>query len=196
MGDSILIDHKMERIIRLILEGNETNSVLLRSGIYCVALEALREVLVGKENKKTKLIKDKKSFGKIRKKLTKALKEVEGINSEHLRILSGRITNLNQGTNSSKLEEPFELYSIDLTDNDIQTIGYRNDFLHGSSPIVGFEESEDKRIKLLLIAHKMNFLVCSLLLKHLGYSGHVCNYFAKLEEKAKGESSEKFIREI
>jgi len=197
MCSRILCDYKMERIIRLILEGNSTDSVLLRSAIYSVGLETLTEIIVDKNEDKVKPISNKNFFKEIRDKLFETLDSFElPTDSSGYKILSKKIMNLNSPTNRDKLEKPFKLYGIKLNEHDKETIEHRNKFLHGTSPIVGFEESEDKRIELLLIAHKMNFLVCSLLLKHLEYSGHVCNYFAKLEEKAKGESSEKFIREI
>lgn len=196
MCKGVLDDHKMERVIRLILEGNSTDSILLRSAIYSVGLETLAKIIVDKNEDKVKPI-NKTLFNEIRDALLKVLNGFGlSTDSDGYKILSNKIMNLNSPTNSDKLKKPFELYGIELNEHDKKTIQHRNKFLHGTSPIVGFEESKDKRIELLLIAHKMNFLVCSLLLKHLGYSGYVCNYFSDLERNTKGKPSERFTRKI
>ena len=110
---------------------------------------------------------------KIREKFKTIIDEYEEqIGDYGMAILNAKIENVNSPTNTKKLSKPFELYNIQLSKDDTEILGHRNKFLHGTAP---FEEEklEEKHIDLVFISSRLHFLLCTLMLKHIGYSGHI-----------------------
>ena len=97
-------------------------------------------------------------------------------------VILNKIENINQLSNIDSILQSFKLLGIDLTDNDTFCIKRRNDFLHGKIPFENEMDQSMKITELRLIAFKLHFLICVLLLKMAGYNGYLMNFatFLKL----------------
>lgn len=83
-------------------------------------------------------------------------------------IIKAKIQNLNSPTNRDKLEKPFELMGITLTEGEKLIIGSRNKYLHGGEP----ENSYEWFLKRQLNALNLFDLTARLILKYAKYEGH------------------------
>jgi hypothetical protein len=97
-----------------------------------------------------------------------------------MQILESKISDINKPTNSKKLSVPFEIYKLKLNKDDLNILNHRNKFLHGTSP---FSEDEliNKQDELNFIIARLNFMLNSLMLKYVGYKGHIINYSAWIQ---------------
>ena len=176
MCDLIIKNVTLARSIKLILVGNQTKLLLLKAGIYSIALETITG-FISKENKeKLKPITDKKLSDLMIDKFNKILSEYEGFISDYgNEILKAKIDNINSPTNSKKLSKPFEILNLKLTKSELLVLNHRNKFLHGTSP---FKETdlENKENDIAYISKKLLTLCNSLILKYCGYSGHLTDY--------------------
>jgi len=176
MCELITTNVTLARSIKLILEGNQTNLLLLRAGIYSIALETITGFIAEENKNKLKPVPEKELSHKIIKKLKNTLGEYESFISVYgYQVLTSKIDNMNSPTNSKKLSKPFEILNIKLTKSELQVLNHRNKFLHGTSP---FEEDElkDKENDIAYISKKLLTLCNSLILKYCGYSGHMKDY--------------------
>ncbi len=166
----------LARSIRLILEGNQTKLLLLRAGIYSIALETLTSFIYEENKSKLKPITDNKISQKIISKFKEILNEYECFISDYgNEILKSKIDNINSPTNSKKLSKPFELYNIPLSKSELKVLNYRNKFLHGTSPF-SEEELNNKDNEIAYISKKLLTLCNCLILKYCGYSGYLIDY--------------------
>lgn len=140
-------------------------------------------------------IQNKDLEEKILNKLNLVLDEYSSFLSENaVNVLTKKINRLNVPTNIDKLTQSFRVLGITLNEHDVKTISYRNKFLHGSTPIRNFEKNEKKTKKLRLISGKLHLLTNLLLLKYLGYSGHVNNYYGRAVHADTKKMDEFFFR--
>jgi hypothetical protein len=184
-------------LILLILEAN-ASSLILRPAGYSVALEKITNIIV-EENKGLKPIPDKE----ISKKFSKRLKEVltslsEDINNvgneDSLVILQKKIDSINSPTNRDKLTKPFEIYGIDLNEDDLNSIDNRNNFLHGRN--INIDENTDEFSEINQISLRLNKLINKLILKHIGFSGIIINHLKHNESSFDFEINEDLFEEI
>jgi hypothetical protein len=174
------------RCLTLLLEGNQTKFLLLRAGIYSIALETLTNIIYEENKDKLNPIPDKVLAEKIMTRLHKEINEYSSSLSEDgLKILNAKINEINRPTNSKKLSMPFEFYEIPLSKTDIGILNYRNKFLHGTSP---FEEEElkDKLEDVNYISLKLQYLINCLVLKYCNYKGHIVNFGSWHQYNLKG----------
>ncbi len=163
------------RCCQIITEADQTKHDLLKAGIFSIALETISGLIYEDNKEKINPIQDKGKARLIRHKLQKALEEFnQKIPEEALKIYTAKINELNKPTNSKKLSYPFQLYKIKLSVEEIEILNHRNKFLHGTSP---FEETEliDKKYELKFIIAHLKFMINCLMLKYVGYSGHIVN---------------------
>ncbi len=166
----------LARSIKLLLEGNQTKLLLLRAGIYSIALETITGFICEENENKLKPIPNKELSKKIIGKFKETLEEYEGLISDYgNEVLNKNISNINKPTNSKKLSKPFELYNIRLSKSELLILNHRNKFLHGTSPF-NEEELESKDKEIAYISKKLLTLCNSLILKYCGYSGHMVDY--------------------
>lgn len=166
----------LARSIKLILEGNQTNLLLLRAGIYSIALETITGFIYEENKSKLKPIPDKKLSKKIIDKFKETLDEYECFLSDYgIEILNSKIANINSPTNSKKLSKPFEIYNLRLSKSELLILNHRNKFLHGTSPF-SEDELKDKDNEIAYISKKLLTLCNSLVLKYCGYSGYMVDY--------------------
>ena len=113
-----------------------------------------------------------------------------------VRIFTKKISNLNKPANVDKLSNSFTILGIKLNDHDKKTIKARNTFLHGSTPFKNFEKNKEKEKEFRLLTTKLRYLICMLLLKHLGYKGHLYNYYGHTKSFEAKAVIEHFVRFI
>lgn len=162
-----------KRCIRLIIEGNQTKRSLLSAGIYSIALETITNIICEENEDRISPIPNKNIAKQIRSELKEVIIDNKEQLSEYgLNILEARVNNINTPTNSKKLSKPFELYGLELSNEEKQILGHRNKFLHGTSPF----EDENNEDEIVFISNKMLFLLHCLILKYCDYKGHVIDY--------------------
>lgn len=183
MCNKMLSTDEIQRAIKLIVDGGGSNDPIQKGALYSVAIETLTSFFSEKNKKSLKPIKDKELSGKVKERILQVIDEYSGdIGDEGTKILKNKISNLNSPTNRDKLIKPFEIYNIKLTKKDIQSIDKRNKYLHGKTPL-----NTKELFELNKLALELHYLAGCLLLKYVGYEGHVINlpiwYIYKNEEK-------------
>lgn len=197
VASKIYKDSKTKRIIELIIEGTKTENLVLRASVYSVAIETLTNIIYDENEQSLNPIKDEKLVEKITHKLLAVIDEYSAfMDDEIFDILSKKINNINKPINVDRLTKSFSILGIELNKHDKDTLKARNKFLHGSTPFKNFEIDKKKEKEFILMTTKLRFLIMSLLLKYLGYKGHIYNYYGyskSLEEKKIIEHFVKFI---
>jgi len=155
----------------LVISGMGNSDPLQQGALYSVALETLTENLTQVKSKELKPIPEKE----LSKAFIADLKIVlsgyaDKISEEGLIILGKNIDGVNRPTNRDKLVKTFELYGISLSDEDKETIDKRNDYLHGRNPL-----DLQHIFELTQISLRLHTLIVALMLKSVGYSGHIVN---------------------
>jgi len=85
---------------------------------------------------------------------------------------------------------------IKLNEHDKETLRARNKFLHGSTPFRNYEIDKKKEQDFMLMTTKLRFLIVMLLLKYLGYKGHIYNYYGQSKSMDEQKLVEHFVRFI
>jgi hypothetical protein len=197
IANKIYKDAKIKRIIELILEGTNTKSIILRASVFSVAIETLTNIIYNKNTEILNPIKDKKLAEKINKKIYEVINEYSPFMTENaVKIYTKKIETLNKPANVDKLSNSFTILGIQLNDHDKKTIEARNTFLHGSTPFKNFEENKEKEKDFQLLTIKLRFLICMLLLKHIGYKGHLYNHYGYTKSLEAKTVIEHFVRFI
>jgi len=130
----VSLNETYSRCCNLIIEGNQSKQLLLRAGIYSIALETLTNIIYNESPEKINPIPEKKLVELIKNKFYGILNEYEEFISDYgKRVLESKINSFNSPTNTKKLSKPFEIYGIKLSTEDIEILSHRNKFLHGSS---------------------------------------------------------------
>lgn len=184
----------------LILESSVA-SLLFMPGGYAIALESLADIIMAGDRNRISPIKSKQQSKKIRKSLLAVLREYESeLEGESMEVLRGRINQINQITNKSRLKAPFEKLGIELDDMDLRILETRNDFLHGRTPNVsddkGISSVERLNKDLLYCSWHLYTLVNILVLKWVGYKGRVINYPKIQESYTQIQTPGEFYREV
>jgi len=171
--------------VLLMLESSVASLVFMPGG-YAIVLESLADQIVDKTTSGLAPM-NKALSKKVRKKLSEIIQlECAHLPKENQDILLGKISNLNQVTNKSRLRLPFDLLGIQLNDLDLKLIDTRNDFLHGRIPDLtdaGDDRTNERRNKDLYYASvRFYTLLCRLILTWIGYDNYILNH-AKIQEK-------------
>ncbi|WP_394665082.1 hypothetical protein [uncultured Chryseobacterium sp.] len=185
-----------ERCCRLMTEADNNKQYLTKVGILSIALETLTTLISEKNAENIKPIKNKTKSNTFRNDLLNVLNQyIEDFDEETTKILTSKINEINRPTNSKKLAYPFEFYGIKLSRKDIEILNHRNKFLHGTSP---FDESElnNKETELLLIIGHLTFMINALILKYIGYKGHIINNSAVIQHRKNLEKTEQLFEII
>ena len=181
------------RCSKLILEGHDCEHLLLKGGIYSIAIETLSGIIYDENSEKINPISDEKLVSLMQNKMREIISEFgKSITEYGKSILEAKINDLNKPTNSKKLSMPFKICGIELTKSDLTILETRNKFLHGSTPI-SKEELGGKEREILFAVLRLQFLVMCLMFKYIGYSGHLMNYRALVEFNSK-ELNDDFFR--
>ncbi|SDF93452.1 hypothetical protein SAMN05421827_102169 [Pedobacter terrae] len=167
----LIQEDEILRTAELVISAMDNPDPVQQGAMYSVALETITGLLSKINEDKLNPIPDKKLFKKLNDELKTVLNGYRGdISPEGMTIIGIKLGNLNSPTNRDKLVKTFYLYGIALTNDEIKTINERNTYLHGNSPLDAkfvFELSE--------ISLKLHSLILKLLLKYIGYNGHIIN---------------------
>ena len=188
-------DQSLLRALRIITQARQLPNELQIASFY-VALETIKGIVIGKNIEKTRSFKDADYANEVVAKLRQIIEELPANEFLHKGRVLGKIAQLNDIGNNEGFIAAFELVGLTLTKADKEYINKRNRFLHGR---FDFEnEPEDKRNQgLQKIALNVHLLTCSLLLKHVGFSGPVKNFLKYLDlVNKKNEVDEPLFRYI
>lgn len=155
----------------LVISGMGNSDPLQQGALYSVALETLTATLGQAKSKELKPIAEKELSQAFVTELKAVLSRyADKISEEGLTILGKNIDGVNRPTNRDKLVKTFEIYGIPLSNEDKETIDKRNDYLHGHNPL-----DLQHTFELTQISLRLHTLIVALLLKSVGYVGHIIN---------------------
>jgi len=168
---SSLANPELRRATEILVNACSINEPLQQGILASVALETITE-LVAEENEQTiKPIPDKPLAKALIKRLKQVVRdEFDGVPTEGLPVIDSKLSDLNKPTNKGKLLFPFKHYGITLTQSEENILDHRNDFLHGRTP-----HGTESDWELEQIALKLHYLAGIVILKYIGYTGHVMN---------------------
>lgn len=169
--EALWTDESLMHAANLIISGMGNSDPLQQGALYSVALETLTTTLGQVKSKELKPISEKETSQAFVAELKAVLASYsQKISEEALIILGKNIDGVNRPTNRDKLVKTFELYGIELTEEDKETIDKRNDYLHGRNPL-----DLKHTFELTQISLRLHTLIVALLLKYVGYEGHIIN---------------------
>lgn len=163
---------EFSRALSIICESNDT-AIEVRTATYCVALETLRNFILGDEMEYVRPIKSKTTAGQIRKSLLNALDLFSDDCFNDLNSVRTKIDNINQFGNTQGFLKMFEVYNMTLSEKDIETLKKRNDFLHGRIPSVLGAVEENR--ELIMVLFRLHLLLSALIMRMGGYDGYYSN---------------------
>lgn len=188
MCDLVLSSDELKRVLELITSAGGNNNPIIQGALYSVALETLTQMIYD-ENAEALAPMSKNLFKEMREKFIGIFSSYEDrLDERGKKIINTKIFEMNTPTNRDKLEKPFELSGIVLTEEEKKTIGTRNKYLHGNEP----ESSYEWFLKKQLNALDLFDLVARLILKHFKYEGH---YFSpQFKYVLNNETAKEIIR--
>ena len=147
-----------------------------KGSLASVALETITNFICSKQ-KATPIIEDNEISSKLKYELKIGLKKIKPlVLPEQYSILENKLTHINNCPNSQKLEAPFEILGIILTEEEKYCLKCRNKILHGVLP-------DNKKLKMLTeeervfcVSNKLIMLSSMLLLKKIGYEYNVIDW--------------------
>jgi len=155
----------------LVISGMGNQDPVQQGALYSVALETLTAALGEKKAKDLKPVEDDAVFQKLKNDFLAVMKNHEAnISPQGIIILQKKIDTLNSPPNLDKLTRTFQVYGITVTEEDKAAIKNRNNYLHGRSPL-----KRELQFELMQISRRLHTLIVALLLKSIGYSGHIIN---------------------
>ncbi|MBE2227832.1 MAG: hypothetical protein IAE93_10830 [Ignavibacteria bacterium] len=175
----VFINENLQRALYLFQRANN-EELYVRASLYSIVLETV-SIIVRKHYKehyeninseKSEIIEDfKKRISQIFE-----LDEFYKIDKETQDILLKKIKYLDQPTNSELLLKPFKVLGIELSEEEIKVINYRNNFLHGSHPLMKKNKTSVSTNEMHYICLRLFVVLSKEILKYLGYSGRIINY--------------------
>ncbi|RFM26748.1 hypothetical protein [Deminuibacter soli] len=178
-----------------------TGSLILMPAGLSVVLETLSDVILGDKKLDLKPIQTerlkKEILGEFRNTLSKFQ---EALGPDGYNILRGKIDNINQPTNRTRLTAPFEAVGIKLSQEDFKMLNARNDFLHGRTidlAKLGEDRSDDKKDQdTYYAATRLYTLISMLILRWVGYDNYVVNHCVTQNQIAQLDITEDAFRAL
>lgn len=169
---------QLERAVELLIDGNEIGSPLIKCSVFSVSLETMVS-LIHSENKKF--------FEPIKRssELSSLLGQIQSVVNDgknnftdiEYESLSKKISYLNTPFNKDKYLLAFKFFNIDLPEIFTSLLNTRNLYFHGKTPYAEGELKSNIR-DLHNDADRLHMLVSILILKYVGYRGHIKNHAA------------------
>nr|WP_321357016.1 hypothetical protein [uncultured Draconibacterium sp.] len=173
--EKLLSNETYNRTIEMIIECSNNESVIIRSSMYYVSLEAIVGLIYHENKSKLKPIKDTKDLNELLEKIAKEVSEYEKkFTPKELEVINKKIKHLNTPFNVDKPLKIFEFYKINLPDKYITLLKDRNTFLHGSVPYLE-DDFKNNLLEINLDSFRVRLLATILILKYVNYSGHIRN---------------------
>lgn len=175
---------EFERAVELVIEGNEIESALIRCSVFSVALETIVALIQSENSEFFKPIKHSNNIKKIIREFQIILKrDANEFSETEYNFLKNKIAYINTPFNKDKYLLSYQLYNIELPTKLKALLDTRNKFFHGKTPYdEGLLKSNIKDLHRQ--ADRLHMLVSILILKYIGYRGHIKNQAAyNLESK-------------
>jgi hypothetical protein len=167
--EKIIDSPELMRSIELVINAGSIKDSIQKGALYSVSIETITEYLKSTNESAYKPIGNEEKWKQLLESLNEQVTEIKDeIDDSGFQILTKKIENLNSPTNRDKLVKPFELAGIVLTKEELQVLNNRNKYLHGGSP-----NNSDIQSELDILALKLHSLIGQLILKHIGYTGHL-----------------------
>ncbi len=161
------------RTIMIITESFEY-PIQIQAATYSVALETIKNIIIGKNEDKVQPIKDRKVAAFIIAQLKNVIKNTDSQEFNNQESIVKRLENINSLGNAESLYKIFELMNIELNEDDKRCIAMRNDFLHGRMPFDN-EPGVENNYEIHHVVYKLHFLISACILKLAGFSGYLRN---------------------
>jgi hypothetical protein len=175
MVSKSLTELRLFRSIKIITESSKY-PLEIRASTYSVALETLKNIIIEENEEKINPFKSKSVASKTIQKFKCTVNELKDSEFNNKQAVLNKLEQLNQIGNRDSFLLAFKILGIPLSDDDINCINMRNDFLHGRIPYENeTQEKEEKDYQLQHIVYKLHLLITSLIFKYCGYSGHMLN---------------------
>lgn len=171
MCEKVLDSPEFMRSLELIINAGNIENPVQKGAMYSVCIETMTELLKTENEESFKPISNKQTWKGFHKDLKASLDKIKDlIGVDGYKILTAKIGNLNGPTNRDKLEKPFKLLGIELSESDLNILEHRNSYLHGGQP------NDDNWVtQTNLNALKLHNIIGVLILKYFKYSGHYIN---------------------
>jgi len=170
-----VLNPNLERTVNLLVEGNASESGVIRCSIFLIALETIVNYIYIKNKEYFHPIKNSKSLiDLIRGFIIELNKKKKSFNEIEFKAIKKKLEYINTPFNKDKFILSYQFYNLNLPEKLKETLGTRNLFLHGSLPSKG-KKLRLKENEIHLYADRLHLLVALLLLKNSGYRGHVKN---------------------
>jgi hypothetical protein len=183
-----LADERLSRTLRLVGESNAL-PIELRAAVYCVAMETIKDIVLEDAGPRVKPIRETSVVEHVQLKFREIVDGLDETSIGDKKALLGKIEHINQPANRRGFSQCFEHLGVTLSRRDEQCLALRDKFLHGKLPLVGGE--------LAFMVNKLHFLVSTLVMKHVGYSGPILNNAAyhnwRLEDAEHHEPHYRFV---
>ena len=194
MCEKALESPEFSRCLELVINAGNIDDYVQKGALYSVCIETLTELIKTENENSFKPIPNEKVglWNTLQAQLEEALNKLEAeIGEPGHGILTKKVSNLNSPTNREKLERPFKMTGIILTEEELNSLNQRNNYLHGGQPEVGINSK--------LNALRLHNLIGKLVLKYFNYKGHLINVTAwnLLKDKESKRMIEQFnIKEL
>ncbi len=172
------------------------NSFITRPSILYVVLEIVVDEIV---KIKSKSFIEKNNI--INNSLEVLKKNIDKIEKDDYENLSFAISQIDKKLkqNNKKFEEAFKILEIELSIEDRKSLSKRNDFLHGRiipKNVHVRNEEEYTKLEYHSISQRLFTLISKLLLKNIGFSGHVINHPKMRENQSQKDFEEDYFVKI
>lgn len=169
---------QLERAIELLIEANVTKSPLIKCSVFSVALETMVELIYSENKKFFEPIKRSAELKLLLKQLQSVVDDKKNNFTDiEYQSLSKKISYLNTPFNKDKYLFAFKFYNIQLPEIFTLLLNTRNLYFHGKTPYAEGTLKENIR-DLHSDADRLRLLVSILILKYIGYKGHIKNHAA------------------
>lgn len=166
-------DASLARTLRLVCQCNPL-PLELKAGVYCVALETMKNILLDRDSGGMKPVREKVALRQMQSQFREIVASMPKDAFDDKDALLKKIDNINTPANRKGLLRCFELVGVPLYASDEKCLSLRDDFLHGRLPFGESTESGDPP-ELRFMVNKLHFLVATLVMKSAGYSGPIVN---------------------
>lgn len=180
-------DNELTSVVLAILESLSASLITMPRSL-AIALEMLADIIVVDKEPRKNPIENPTLARTIRDECMAVVKKhTLDLSEDAMKILTIKINGLNQVPNQSRLKAPFVNLDINLSKAESDTIGTRNDFLHGRIPDITKSGPNRSMARLngdcMYAAMRFYTLLNMAILKNAGFDNYVLNH-AKLQEAA------------
>lgn len=211
----------MRWIVLMLIEAGEL-SLNLRPSTYAIVLEAMTDFIVKEmENLDETNPSDRSRIKILRTDVAKEIRNRfnEIVDSEFFNVkdnkgnlklvnkgydgsdldgydfIKKKIGAINDPTNQAKLTKPFSMMGVEINNDDIDFIGYRNKLLHGEGPEFYGDSMQKINDRVFYITYRLYSLVCALILARIEFP-YVLDYSVIYQKEHRQNTAKSIIRKL